>query len=151
MSTTPHEASTAVDISPLVGNDASQDAKNKAAQELLKSCEATGVSQGTLTRGYRDATERYAHLYEIPLLTALQDYSKLETKIVTALSDGQQQLAQALIKKHGDDFKAMERDIKLNTHQKSKGQLKSLCTKYLAGIEEEEGSESESKEDKADE
>ncbi|KNC72979.1 hypothetical protein SARC_14457, partial [Sphaeroforma arctica JP610] len=99
------------------------------------------------------AQEEYARLRAAQnptkTISALQDYSKLETKIVTALSDGQQQLAQALIKKHGDDFKAMERDIKLNTHQKSKGQLKSLCTKYLAGLEEEEGSES--KEDKADE
>eukprot|EP01134_Creolimax_fragrantissima_P002057 CFRG2057T1 len=64
----------------------------------------------------------------------LEKISKTETPKESFLSDGQQQIIKALVLKHGDDFKAMERDIKLNTHQKTKGQLRSLYKKYTEGL-----------------
>jgi hypothetical protein len=43
--------------------------------------------------------------------------------------------AAANIKKHGVDYKAMERDIKLNSRQNTAKQMERLCVKYIAAQE----------------
>jgi hypothetical protein len=47
------------------------------------------------------------------------------------MSEHDQKYVVALIKKHGDNYKAMERDIDTNVMQYSETKMKTLCGKYL--------------------
>lgn len=50
-------------------------------------------------------------------------------------SDGQRDILERLVAKHGNNFKAMERDIKINTWQHSAKVLEKRCKRYLKELE----------------
>jgi hypothetical protein len=54
------------------------------------------------------------------------------------ISEWDAKYAQELVQKHGRDFKAMERDIKLNDRQLSANQARKLIEKYEQSLNEED-------------
>jgi hypothetical protein len=48
------------------------------------------------------------------------------------MSEVDQKYVVNCIKKYGDDYKKMERDIDLNSQQHTEAKMKNLCLKYLA-------------------
>eukprot|EP01136_Pigoraptor_vietnamica_P007307 Opistho-1_new@41389 len=47
------------------------------------------------------------------------------------MAAGDAEFARACIRKYGEDYKAMARDLKLNTHQHTPKQLQKKCEEYL--------------------
>ena len=62
---------------------------------------------------------------------ALEEEAAVVYKKETFQGTSQKQHIKQLIDKHGNDYKAMARDIKLNIYQHTKAQLKKKCEKYL--------------------
>ena len=54
------------------------------------------------------------------------------------ISDWDAKFCKACIAAHGDNYKAMERDIVTNMRQLSETQIRKLCTKYLESLQEDE-------------
>lgn len=66
-------------------------------------------------------------------LAAFVGYAELPVpKKEKVLSDEDQAYALACIKKHGENYTAMHRDIITNFNQLTEHKLKKLCEKYLA-------------------
>eukprot|EP00128_Syssomonas_multiformis_P006033 Colp12_sorted_trinity150504_noHs@26363 len=65
------------------------------------------------------------------LVKELEEKAAQVVKIVTTPSEGQAKFVQQLIAKHGTDYKAMSRDLKLNTYQHTAKKLKAMCEKFL--------------------
>lgn len=53
------------------------------------------------------------------------------SKYETYQSEGEKRFIEELIRKYGDDYDAMFRDIKLNIYQHTAAQLRKKCQKYL--------------------
>jgi len=54
------------------------------------------------------------------------------------ISSNEELICKDLIAKHGDDYQAMFRDLKLNKYQLTAKQLKKKCEKYLKSLEQQE-------------
>ena len=65
------------------------------------------------------------------MFVALEEEAAVVYKKETFQGASQKQFIKQLIDKHGNDYKAMARDIKLNIYQHTKAQLKNKCEKYL--------------------
>eukprot|EP00123_Amoebidium_parasiticum_P009902 comp19772_c0_seq1/m.23678 comp19772_c0_seq1/g.23678 ORF comp19772_c0_seq1/g.23678 comp19772_c0_seq1/m.23678 type:complete len:179 (-) comp19772_c0_seq1:383-919(-) len=76
-----------------------------------------------------------------PLVKELEEVAKQEYKKPQYIPEGEAELVRKLIKKHGTDYKAMSRDIKLNTYQHTAKQLKKKCENFLAALAEVSGDE----------
>ena len=50
------------------------------------------------------------------------------------LYEGQRTFAERAIAKHGDDYEAMARDLKLNELQHTAGRLRRICRLYLKEV-----------------
>jgi nucleolar protein 16 len=59
-----------------------------------------------------------------PIIAAMEDEAKTVVQIIRQPSGHEELVLSALERKHGQDFKAMARDLKLNKYQFTPGQLK---------------------------
>ncbi|KAJ1397250.1 hypothetical protein B484DRAFT_458733 [Ochromonadaceae sp. CCMP2298] len=106
--------------------------KNKTPSENLTDFGL--VSDVNNLKGRADSTLPLSkHAAFVGFGTVIDGETKLDTNPRRKpISEFDCTYAAANIKKHGDDYKAMERDIKLNSRQNTAKQMERLCRKYVA-------------------
>ena len=65
-------------------------------------------------------------------IAALEEIAARPSDRPDHVPEGESLILQDLIRKHGDDYTKMARDMKLNAYQHTANQLKRRCAKYLS-------------------
>lgn len=113
--------------------------QSKASSSTDNEVAATGVidAEGNVTVAespavVADAPATSAPKEPTPLVKAImKKVAEGEGPVKMLQSDGQKEILERLVAKHGNDFKAMARDIKLNTWQHTARTLEKRCKRYL--------------------